>query len=547
MLSQTTNTQDKRISTDDPMVIERIALATIVRRVESRTIKPSGVERLKQSIQQYGYRREKPVLVTPIEAGYLLIDGGHRVEALLALGETHVSAVVDPSLAEDEDEQLKTALSANAGTEALVKTLFTDYAELIWRLNETRTLERVATVVGWSLAKVKQYSALRSLDAEVWAIVKTTTENAVTEDEENAVTGKVTSVTFTENLLRLILDLTPDQQRDLVERLIAGKNFGKVHFKKLAGAYKIRNEMKVWAREVLTGLPDEYHQRADEEIDRGSYDDDWATSDRPQLQKLISALRDEYAQKTALRCLHGNFLDVTTDLPAGSIDLILTDPPYNISGNGGVQKRGNSHATLDVDRDEDWDSQDRERFIRELLTPWMQEWARLLRPGGSLIVFLDALLIETLWFLGAAHGLAGKRLFYWIKTNQNPAALTRRNAIPCVEQMVWLVKPGAPYTFNEVPGWDRRNYLEVPLCGGKERLVDAHGATLHPAQKPEAVIEPLLLLTSNRGDVVLDSHAGTGTTGAVARRHGRKFIGIEQHTEYVAAMRRRLHDDERIS
>jgi DNA modification methylase len=232
--------------------------------------------------------------------------------------------------------------------------------------------------------------------------------------------------------------------------------------------------------------------------------------------------------------------DATADLSDGSVDLILTDPPYNISGNGGVQKRGQGHATLDVDREEDWDSQERERFIREALTPWVGEWARLLRPGGSLIVFLDALLVETLWFLGEAHGLKGKRLFYWVKTNQNPAALTRRNAIPCVEQIVWLVKPGAAYTFNEVPNWNRRNYLEVPLCGGKERCVDAHGSTLHPSQKPEALIEPLLLLTSNRGELVLDSHAGTGTTGAVAKRHGRKFIGIEQHADYVAAMQRRL-------
>jgi DNA modification methylase len=398
----------------------------------------------------------------------------------------------------------------------------------------------VAEVMRWSSSKVKQYSALRSIVPDVWSQIKTATESCVTEEDESRVTEKVTNVTFSEGLLRPLLELTADQQRDLVQRLLNDKTFGKAHFKKLAGAYKARNEIKAWVREVLIELPDDYLARADAEIDRGSYDDDWQTSERPQVQKLVAALRDEYAQKTAVRCRQGTFPDATADLEGGSVDLILTDPPYNISGNGGVQKRGQGHATLDVDREEDWDSQERERFIREALTPWVGEWARLLRPGGSLIVFLDALLIETLWFLGEAHGLKGKRLFYWVKTNQNPAALTRRNAIPCVEQIVWLVKPGAAYTFNEVPNWNRRNYLEVPLCGGKERCVDAHGSTLHPSQKPEALIEPLLLLTSNRGDLVLDSHAGTGTTGAVAKRHGRKFIGIEQHAEYVAAMQRRL-------
>lgn len=84
------------------------------------------------------------------------------------------------------------------------------------------------------------------------------------------------------------------------------------------------------------------------------------------------------------------------------------------------------------------------------------------------------------------------------------------------------------------------NFIEAPVCGGKERLVDSKGRTLHPTQKPEAIIRHLLDISSNRGDVVFDGFAGVGTTGKVAKDRGRKFIGIEQEKPYFEAMQRRL-------
>ena len=84
------------------------------------------------------------------------------------------------------------------------------------------------------------------------------------------------------------------------------------------------------------------------------------------------------------------------------------------------------------------------------------------------------------------------------------------------------------------------NFIESPICGGKERLVDSKGNTLHPTQKPERILQHFLEISSNRGDTVLDCFAGVGSTGAVAKKLGRKFIGIEQDPTYFAAMQRRV-------
>jgi DNA modification methylase len=99
---------------------------------------------------------------------------------------------------------------------------------------------------------------------------------------------------------------------------------------------------------------------------------------------------------------------------------------------------------------------------------------------------------------------------------------------------------GDDYCRNWQGEHEMRNWMQHPICAGKERLLDAQGNTLHPTQKPEGVIAPLVAFSATVGDVVFDGFAGTGTTGAVAKAHGCKFVGIEQDARFFAAMERRL-------
>lgn len=80
----------------------------------------------------------------------------------------------------------------------------------------------------------------------------------------------------------------------------------------------------------------------------------------------------------------------------------------------------------------------------------------------------------------------------------------------------------------------------LPLCTGEERLKDGAGAKVHPTQKPEALLARVMLSASNPGDVILDPFFGTGTTGAVAKALGRRFIGIERESAYAEAARKRI-------
>lgn len=223
--------------------------------------------------------------------------------------------------------------------------------------------------------------------------------------------------------------------------------------------------------------------------------------------------------------------DSTEHIKDNSINLILTDPPYGISAYKGVTKIGNQIVSADFDGDDDWDSVDPAQFLDQLYD-WAEEWERVLKPGGAVVTFMDRMLVSYLWDALKRVGLQPKNTITWLKTNPSPASLARRNLISATELIVWAVKPGAPYTFNEVDGWDRRNAIVTSIIGGHER-VD------HPTQKPLAVLRPLMLLTSNPGDLVLDPFAGSGSTGAAALELGRNAHLIERdHAHFLTAQHR---------
>jgi modification methylase len=243
------------------------------------------------------------------------------------------------------------------------------------------------------------------------------------------------------------------------------------------------------------------------------------------------------------RVLVGDCLQELGKLPAGSVDLVFADPPYNLQLDGELLRPNNTR----VDGvDDDWDKfasfADYDCFSRA----WLAECRRLLKPDGAI------------WVIGSYHnifrlGVALQDLGFWIqndiiwrKTNPMPNFRGRRftNAH---ETLIWAAREAkSRATFNYEALKANNDDLQMrsdwlfPICCGPERLKDADGRKAHPTQKPEALVYRVLLASTNPGDLVLDPFFGTGTTGAVARRLGRRWLGIERNPAYAAAARDRI-------
>jgi site-specific DNA-methyltransferase (adenine-specific)/modification methylase len=518
----------------------QIRIEQIVKRLNVRSTKPRGVERLKRKISEIGYLPEKPVIVAPNGDGetYVLIDGNHRITALEALGIEIVEALVDNTLV-TKALQLRRARLANEVSETVVPTTFVDDAELVWRLSgEGMKQTEIGGILGWGRTVVANYSRLKYISDIAWEIVTANT-NDVTLNQKGNVTDMSRVVTlFTENLLRDILPLTPPQQLELVTDLARG-DLNKPQFKKRAIAYKTRNEIKKHITDKLSQVPADFIDQRISDIDQGGYDNDWQTEDKPKIVRLIQAILDEWEQKSGTRLIFGDFETEVNEIPDQSIDLIFTDIPYNISSQSKITKVGQTIVNADFDVDDDWDTSEDKHYLKQL-KDWVTSWERILKPGGSVISFCDKAISGLLWRLFTQSELKSKNIIVWERTNPHPSGLTRKNLISSVEMMVWAVKPGSPYTFNETDKWDRKNIIKASFCSGTERIKDEKEKTLHPTQKPLAILLPLIEVFSNRGDLVFDGFMGVGSTGEAAMLRGRKFIGIENNQKFFDAAKERL-------
>jgi len=240
--------------------------------------------------------------------------------------------------------------------------------------------------------------------------------------------------------------------------------------------------------------------------------------------------------------LRGDCIAAMRALPAKSVDLIFADPPYNLQLGGDLSRPDGSHVDAVTD---EWDKfaslESYDRFTRE----WLFEAKRVLKDNGAI------------WVIGSYHnifkvGSAIQDLGYWIL---NDIVWRKSNPMPnfkgtrftnAHETLIWAsTGEGARYTFNYRSmktlndELQMRSDWEFPVCGGPERL-RKDGVKVHPTQKPEALIYRILLACTKPGDVVLDPFFGTGTTGAVAKRLGRRWIGIEREEVYIAAAEERI-------
>jgi len=244
------------------------------------------------------------------------------------------------------------------------------------------------------------------------------------------------------------------------------------------------------------------------------------------------------------RILVGDCVAEMAKLPAGSVDLIFADPPYNLQLASDLKRPDDSHVDA---VDDDWDKFASFSAYDDFTRAWLLACRRVLKPTG------------TIWVIGSYHnifrvGALLQDLGFWIlndviwrKTNPMPNFRGRRftNAH---ETLIWASR-GADakgYTFNyemlKAGNEDVqvRSDWTIPLCTGEERLKGPDGKKLHPTQKPEALLARVILSSSRPDDLVLDPFAGTGTTGAVAKHLGRRFIGIEREAKYARAAEKRI-------
>ncbi len=253
------------------------------------------------------------------------------------------------------------------------------------------------------------------------------------------------------------------------------------------------------------------------------------------------------AQKTSLprnEILAGDCIENMGKLPAKAIDMIFADPPYNLQLQGDLHRPDNSKVK---GVDDEWDKFSSFAEYDKFSRAWLMEARRLLKDDGAL------------WVIGSYHnifrlGAIMQDLGFWIlndivwrKTNPMPNFRGRRftNAH---ETMIWASKSEkSKYRFNYDAmkalneDLQMRSDWTIPLCTGGERLKGADGQKAHPTQKPEALLHRVILSSTDVGDVVLDPFFGTGTTGAVAKKLGRDFIGLERDKTYIAHAKERLN------
>jgi len=278
---------------------------------------------------------------------------------------------------------------------------------------------------------------------------------------------------------------------------------------------------------------------------------------KPEAETAMKTKAGRAAGLPLNRILAGDCIQIMSDLPQASVDLIFADPPYNLQLGSELHRPDNSRVDA---VDDEWDRFSSFAAYDQFTRDWLKAARRLLKPEG------------TIWVIGSYHnifrvGATMQDAGFWIlndviwrKANPMPNFRGRR-LTNAHETMIWASREKeTKYTFNYDAlkalneGIQMRSDWVLPICNGAERLKDGKGEKAHPTQKPESLLHRILIGSTNPGDVVLDPFFGTGTTGAVAKKLGRDFIGIEREAAYrkvagkrIAATRRFDRESLRVS
>ena len=296
--------------------------------------------------------------------------------------------------------------------------------------------------------------------------------------------------------------------------------------------------------------------------------------------------------------INGDCLEVAEQIADNSVDLVLTDPPYNISATGPAEvvwldpetrenKSGIHSQDFSKSFDQPWDAVSHDEFLLQL-NDWANLWHKKLRKGGAFVVFISDQYLSHLWHAMASAGLEPKRAWTWKK----PAAVPfnrRVNPVSGCEYAIWGIKPGGKRTFNsdapegtiveryaladkassilyrlmkDAGPHDSIDQIFAKAKVETQRVIDGRKRTngliecvipntltfsggmvkdkIHPTQKPVEIMEYFVELLSNPGDLVLDTFAGSGSTGVACNNRNRKSVLIERDKKMFDLMSDRL-------
>ena len=297
--------------------------------------------------------------------------------------------------------------------------------------------------------------------------------------------------------------------------------------------------------------------------------------------------------------INGDCTLVADQITDNSVDFLLTDPPYNISDDGAKPewidpKTGENKNTIHSQRfdenfDSNWDSVTHEEFLQQMKS-WSEVWYRKLRKGGAFAVFISDQYISYLWKIMEATGFEPKRIFTWKK----PAAVPfnrKVNPVSGCEYILWGIKPGGPRTFNAsaVEGTMVERYAradkissimyrmikdnvdksidtifsdglkeskkmlqnqkrdqDIVHCVIPNTITYSGGLgkdKIHPTQKPVEILRYLIELCTNPEDTVLDTFAGSGSTGIACKETSRKYVLVERDTKMFSLMKKKFNTD----
>jgi len=220
-----------------------------------------------------------------------------------------------------------------------------------------------------------------------------------------------------------------------------------------------------------------------------------------------------------------------------SVDLVLTDPPYNISKEN--DNRDRSKLSLPIMRREsplrydfgEWDNMSRDGFI-EFTKQWLKECCRVLKDGGTIISFFNKEDISLLGWEAKQFGIRTRTIFTWCKSNPVPS-FRKVNYLSATEYL-WIGSKGdKSWTFNFKLQKEMKNFMITPNGS-------VYKETQHPTEKPKDLIKHLIYIHSNEGDLVLDLFIGSGTTAVACKQLGRNFIGCDKNKEYIKMAEKRL-------
>jgi site-specific DNA-methyltransferase (adenine-specific) len=513
---------------------------------EIRPVNLAYVERLRTKIREIGVK-PYPLSVTP---DGILFGGRHRYEAFKAEGIIECLMHIAMPISLDRE-----AIELNRASEDALPMTFVDYAEMVWRrINDGVKQQALADELGWSREKIKNFAALNNVCPEAWQIVGTALQNSVPMAEGDDVPKVGTDVPFTENLLRNIIPLSAetqasaytaleklpdeiweaargepqadedattvflrsiikrsaDQQTDLVRKLARGKNtkghaFTKKDFKEEAERYRAYNALHAAAFSALEERIQGERLEANkaevaEELKQRAYIDEFIQKNEPgaKFQRLIQSYIDAYEEAMNIRVLIRDIRELTAvDIEDGSVDAVVTDPPYPKEYVGLFDDLGALAA-------------------------------RVLKPGGSLLCLCGQS------YLPQYIELLSRHLDYqWVIGVHMPGGqavqLHQREVTAFWKPILWFTK--GPRDGKWVSDFIRTD-------------VNNNDKVHHKWGQSEQIMQGMIERVSLSGETILDPFLGGGTAGVVCRKMKRKFIGVEKDEAVAKAAQLRIGGDQ---